>query len=107
EARLTGAMIPVEFFRDRVFSSALAIAALMTFGMYALLFLMPLYFQTMRGDSALWAGLQMLPMSVSFVLVSQLTGTISNAVGPRVLMTGGMACMGIGALMLAFAGADT
>ena len=107
EARLTGAMIPVEFFRNRVFSSALAIAALMTFGMYALLFLMPLYFQTMRGDSALWAGLQMLPMSVSFVLMSQLTGTISNAVGPRLLMTGGMGCMGIGALMLAFVGAGT
>ena len=107
EGRLTGAMIPVEFFRDRVFSSALSIAALMTFGMYALLFLMPLYFQTMRGNSALWAGLQMLPMSVSFVVVSQLTGTISNAVGPRMLMTGGMACMGIGAILLAFIGADT
>ncbi len=107
EGRLTGAMIPVEFFRDRVFSSALSIAALMTFGMYALLFLMPLYFQTMRGNSALWAGLQMLPMSVSFVVVSQLTGTISNAIGPRMLMTGGMACMGIGAILLAFIGADT
>jgi EmrB/QacA subfamily drug resistance transporter len=107
EGRLTGAMIPVEIFRNRVFSSALSIAALMTFGMYALLFLMPLYFQTMRGNSALWAGLQMLPLSVSFVLVSQLTGTISNAVGPRMLMTGGMACMGIGALMLAFVGTDT
>jgi DHA2 family methylenomycin A resistance protein-like MFS transporter len=107
EGRLTGAMIPVEFFRNRVFSSALSIAALMTFGMYALLFLMPLYFQTMRGNSALWAGLQMLPMSVTFVLVSQLTGTISNAVGPRMLMTGGMACMGIGALLLAFVDADT
>jgi MFS transporter, DHA2 family, methylenomycin A resistance protein len=61
----------------------------------------------MCGNSALWAGLQMLPMSVSFVVVSQLTGTISNAIGPRMLMTGGMACMGIGALMLAFVGADT
>jgi MFS transporter, DHA2 family, methylenomycin A resistance protein len=107
EGRLTGAMIPVEFFRNRVFSSALSIAALMTFGMYALLFLMPLYFQTMRGNSTLWAGLQMLPLSMSFVLVSQLTGTISNAVGPRMLMTGGMACMGIGALLLAFVGAET
>jgi EmrB/QacA subfamily drug resistance transporter len=107
EGRLIGAMIPVEFFRDRVFSSALSIAALMTFGMYALLFLMPLYFQTMRGNSALWAGLQMLPLSVSFVLVSQLTGTISNAIGPRMLMTGGMACMAMGAILLAFIGADT
>jgi MFS family permease len=107
EARLTGALVPLEFFRKAEFSSALAIAGLMTFGMYALLFLMPLYFQTVRGASAFMAGLQMLPMSVSFVVVSQLTGHMSNAVGPRVIMTGGMACMGIGAILLAFVGADT
>jgi EmrB/QacA subfamily drug resistance transporter len=107
EARLDGAMIPVEFFRNRVFSAALAIAGLMTFGMYALLFLMPLYFQTIRGDSAFWAGLQMLPLSVSFVVVSQFAGYASNAVGPRVLMTAGMACMGLGAVLLAFVGEHT
>jgi len=49
----------------------------------------------------------MLPLSVSFVIVSQLTGHISNAVGPRVIMTAGMACMGLGAMLLAFVGADT
>jgi EmrB/QacA subfamily drug resistance transporter len=107
EARLAGAMVPVELFRNRVFSSALSIAGLMTFGMYALLFLMPLYFQTIRGASAFMAGLQMLPMSVSFVIVSQLTGHMSNAVGPRVIMTAGMACMGVGAVLLAFLGEDT
>jgi DHA2 family methylenomycin A resistance protein-like MFS transporter len=107
EARLSGAMVPVEFFRNREFSSALSVAGLMTFGMYALLFLMPLYFQTIRGASAFMAGLQMLPMSVSFVVVSQLTGHMSNAVGPRMIMTGGMACMGLGAILLAFIGADT
>jgi EmrB/QacA subfamily drug resistance transporter len=107
EAGLTGAMVPVELFRNRVFSSALSIAGLMTFGMYALLFLMPLYFQTIRGASAFTAGLQMLPMSVSFVTVSQLIGHMTNAVGPRMIMTSGMACMGVGALMLAFVGVDT
>ncbi len=107
EARLDGAMIPVALFRNGVFSSALAIAGLMTFGMYALLFLMPLYFQTLRGDSAFWAGLQMLPLSVSFVVVSQLAGYASNAVGPRVLMTAGMACMGLGEVLLAFVGEQT
>jgi EmrB/QacA subfamily drug resistance transporter len=107
EARQIGALVPLEFFRKAEFSSALAVAGLMTFGMYALLFLMPLYFQTVRGASALMAGLQMLPMSVSFVVVSQLTGHMSNAMGPRVIMTGGMACMGIGAILLAFVGADT
>jgi DHA2 family methylenomycin A resistance protein-like MFS transporter len=107
EKQLDGAMVPLDLFRNRVFSSALSIAALMTFGMYALLFLMPLYFQTMRDASPFLAGLQMLPMSISFVLVSQLTGHLTNSIGPRLIMTGGMVCMGIGAILLAFVGENT
>jgi MFS transporter, DHA2 family, methylenomycin A resistance protein len=107
EAGRDGALVPLDVFRNGAFSAALAIAALMTFGMYALLFLMPLYFQSVRGASTLLAGLQMLPMSVSFVLVSQATGHLTNAFGPRAVMTGGMACMGFGAIMLAFVGAHT
>jgi EmrB/QacA subfamily drug resistance transporter len=107
EARLEGAMVPLDLFRNRVFSSALSIAGLMTFGMYALLFLIPLYLQTIRGESPFMAGLQMLPMSISFVLVSQLTGHMTNAIGPRLIMTGGMVCMGLGAILLAFVGENT
>jgi DHA2 family methylenomycin A resistance protein-like MFS transporter len=107
EKRLDGGLVPLDLFRNRVFSSALSIAALMTFGMYALLFLMPLYFQTMRGASPFMAGLQMLPMSISFVLVSQLTGHMTNSIGPRLIMTGGMVCMGLGAIQLAFVGENT
>jgi MFS family permease len=66
-----------------------------------MLFLVPLYFQSARGESALVAGLQLLPMSVAFVVVSQLSGWIANAFGPRVPMTAGMALMGVGLLMLA------
>jgi MFS family permease len=90
-----------------VFSAALACAGLMTFGMYALLFLMPLYFQTVRGGSPFIAGLELLPMSASFVAVSQYVGHLNNRVGPRVVMTAGMACMGVGALALAFIGEAT
>ena len=107
EARTPGPLLPLPFFRQKVFTAALAVAGMMTFGMYALLFLMPLYFQTVRGASALTAGLELLPMSASFVFVSQNSGFLANRYGPRAIMTAGMACMGIGALTLAFAGADT
>jgi DHA2 family methylenomycin A resistance protein-like MFS transporter len=100
EARTPGPLLPLGFLRQPVFSASLAVAALMTFGMYALLFIMPLYFQTMRAASPLVAGLELLPMSVSFVIVSQLVGHLTKNLGPRIVMTAGMACMGIGALML-------
>jgi MFS transporter, DHA2 family, methylenomycin A resistance protein len=101
QSGVEGALVPLPIFKNRVFSASLVVAACMTFGMYAMLFLAPLYFQSARGDSALVAGLQLLPMSVAFVVVSQLSGWIANAFGPRVPMTAGMALMGVGLLMLA------
>ncbi|HWE77042.1 MAG TPA: MFS transporter [Pseudolabrys sp.] len=107
ESRTEGPLLPLGFLRIPVFSANLACAGLMTFGMYALLFIMPLYFQTVRGDTPFAAGLALLPMSLSFVVVSQLTGLLTNRFGPRVVMTVGMACMGAGCLWLALLTPDT
>ena len=99
-------LVPFEVFRSRPFSAALAIAGLMTFGMYALLFLMPLYFQTLLGDSPLMAGVRLLPLSVVFVAVSRWNGRIVEAIGIRAAMAAGMAAMGAGELVLAFVARD-
>jgi len=107
EARTEGPMLPLGFLRRPVFSASLAVAGLMTFGMYALAFVIPLYFQTGRGNSPFVAGLELLPMPVSFVIVSQFAGHLINRFGPRLVMTAGMACMGTCGLMLAATGADT
>ena len=107
ERRTVSGLVPFELFRSRPFSAALSIAGLMTFGMYALLFLMPLYFQTVRGASVVMAGVEMLPLSITFVVVSQLNGRIVHALGARAAMAAGMAAMGIGELALAFLSAST
>jgi MFS transporter, DHA2 family, methylenomycin A resistance protein len=99
-------LVPFEVFRSRPFSAALAIAGLMTFGMYALLFLMPLYFQTLLGDSPLMAGVRLLPLSVVFVAVSRWNGRIVERIGIRASMAAGMAAMGAGELVLAFVPRD-
>ncbi|MEJ0076452.1 MAG: MFS transporter [Alphaproteobacteria bacterium] len=103
EARTPGAMMPLHLFRSRSLSASLAIAALMTFGMYAMLFLTPIYLQSVRGASAVSAGLLLLPMSLSFVIVAQLSGWLTNRIGPRLMLCGGMGGMGLGMLMMAFA----
>jgi EmrB/QacA subfamily drug resistance transporter len=107
EARTPGPLLPLEFLRRPVFSAALASAGLMTFGIYALLFIMPLYFQIVRNATPLMAGFELLPMPISFFVVSQFGGHLNNRLGPRVVMTAGMLCMGVGALSLAFIGEQT
>lgn len=101
QAGSVGALVPLSLFGNRVFSVSLGVAMAMTFGMYAMLFLTPLYLQSARGASALLAGIELLPMSIAFVVVSQLSGKIANAYGPRLPMTAGMAMMGAGLFMLA------
>jgi EmrB/QacA subfamily drug resistance transporter len=101
QATTEGALISIPVLKNRVVAASLVVAIGMTFGMYAMLFLTPLYLQTVRGASALVAGLELLPMSLAFVIVSQLSGKIANALGPRIPMTTGMVMMGAGLLMLA------
>jgi MFS transporter, DHA2 family, methylenomycin A resistance protein len=96
-----GALVPLSMLKNRVFAASLGVASAMTFGMYAMLFLTPLYLQSARGDGALLAGIELLPLSVTFVIVSQLSGRIANEFGPRLPMTAGMAMMGIGLFVLA------
>lgn len=107
EARTRGALVPLELFGRRALSGSLAAALLMTFGMYAMLFLLPVYLQTVRGASPVEAGLELLPMSVSFFVVAQASGRLASQFGPRAVMTAGMALMGAGLLLLARISADT
>jgi EmrB/QacA subfamily drug resistance transporter len=104
EVGRTDALIPLDVFRNRAFSAALAIAGLMTFGMYAMLFVVPLYLQSTGGLSAFATGLVLLPMSVIFMIVSQYSGRIANRVGARMIMAAGMASMGVGLLLLTLIG---
>ncbi len=101
QARTKDALVPLHMLKDRIVAACLVVAIGMTFGMYAMLFLTPLYLQIGRGASALVAGLELLPMSLAFVIVSQLSGKIANALGPRIPMTTGMAMMGAGLFVLA------
>ena len=107
EHRAPSPLVPLEVFRNRPFSAAVADAGLMTFGMYGLLFVLPLYFQAVRNETAARAGIELLPMSVSFFLVSLLAGRVATRVGPRALIGGGMALVGLGMLLLAAISADS
>jgi len=105
--RTAHGLVPSDLFQQAPFGVSVAIAGMMTLGMYALLFLMPLYFQTVRGRGVLGAGLEMLPLSTAYVLVSQWNGKIVQAVGARWTMATGMAAMGMGELACATIRADT
>ncbi len=99
----SGALVSLHVFRDGPFSAAIIDAALMTFGMYALLFIFPLYLQSVRGQTAVVAGLELLPMSVTFFVVSLFAERLMHHAGSKLLIAIGMALTGVGIFELAYA----
>lgn len=92
------AMVPLGIFRPPAFRGAIIATAGMTFGMYGLLFLLPMTWQAMRTLDAMQAGLALMPMALVFVLVSSWTGRLANVAGTHILTCGGVALIGAGLL---------
>ncbi|HEY3916284.1 MAG TPA: MFS transporter, partial [Stellaceae bacterium] len=107
ERRTEGALLPLAILKRRGLTVAMAVASLMTFGMYGMLFLVPLYLQQVHGASVVEAGLDLLPLSILYVIVSHRSGPIATRFGARAAMTAGMALMGIGNLLLSLVTAQT
>jgi EmrB/QacA subfamily drug resistance transporter len=107
ERRLGGAaLLPLDLFRRRAFVGAIAATAAMTFGMYGLLFLVPLCWQQgAQAMSPVRAGLGLLPMALAFVLVSYGSGALLERVGARLATVAGTALIGAGLLTLALSDA--
>jgi len=95
------AMIPIPLLRNVRLAVGNGVAMAMTFGMYGVLFLLPLSW--LRGGvlDATGAGLALLPMSLAFVALSHRSGPWSKRFGARRLMAGGMALIAAGIAVLA------
>jgi EmrB/QacA subfamily drug resistance transporter len=92
ELRAAEPMLPMRFFRNRVFTLANVASLLMFFGMFGSIFLLAQFFQTVQGYSPLGSGLRILPWTVMPIFVAPIAGALSDRVG-------GSRLMGIGLLL--------
>src|SRR5262249_35335585 len=83
ELKSRSPLLPLALFRSAQVSPGWVIAACMTFGMYAALFLLPLYLQAGRGASAFMAGLGMMPMPLPLLLVARVSRLSAGRLRPR------------------------
>lgn len=77
----------------------------MTFGMYGVLFLLPLSWLSAGRFSALGAGIALIPMALVFVVVSPFSGALTSRYGARTVAAGGVAIIGLGLVLIGL-GAD-
>jgi EmrB/QacA subfamily drug resistance transporter len=101
EARTPAPMLPMRFFRSRVFAASNAASLFMYFGMFGAIFLLTQFFQTAQGYSPLESGLRVLPWTAMPMLVAPIAGALSDRIGGRPLMAGGLALQALGLAWIA------
>jgi MFS family permease len=72
----------------------------MTFGIYGMIFLVPLLWQSTHLLSPEGAGLGLLPCALLFFLVAPRSGHLANRFGIRAMTAGGTGLIGFGLLAL-------
>jgi DHA2 family methylenomycin A resistance protein-like MFS transporter len=92
ERHASDPILPLSLFRSRTFSGASFVGLAINLGFYGQLFALSLYFQHVRGYSALVTGLAVLPEGVFVALSSILSGRVTSRTGPRVPMLAGLLC---------------
>jgi EmrB/QacA subfamily drug resistance transporter len=96
ELRAPAPMLPMRFFRNRVFALANAASLLMFFGMFGSIFLLAQFFQTVQGYSPLGSGLRILPWTVMPMFVAPIAGALSDRIGGARLMGAGLTLQAAG-----------
>ena len=103
QARGAHPMVPLDLFRSRTVSVAVAIGFAFIVGYYGLPFVMSLYLQQVRDLSALATGVAFLPMMLVGAALTPFSAYIAERAGVRVLITGGLVLMTAGLVILAVA----
>ena len=102
EDRAQGAaLVPLDLFRNRSFCGAVVATASMTFGVYGVIFLVPLVWQSSGFLTSQAAGLALMPCALAFFLIAPRSGHMAQGVGVRVMTAGGTALIACGLLVLA------
>jgi len=100
QRRGPAALVPLDMFKIPAFRGAVIATAGMTFGMYGVLFLQLLSWQSSGRLDAVGAGLALVPMALVFVTVSPFSGALQARLGTRFMTGGGVAVIGCGLLIV-------
>jgi EmrB/QacA subfamily drug resistance transporter len=104
----TEPLIPLSLFADRNFAVANWIAAAISFGMLSLFLPITIYLQSVRGFTALQAGLTLAPMSLMSMVVAPFAGRLADRIGGKYILMTGIGVFAAGTALITYvAGPDS
>ncbi len=107
ERRTTSPMVPPAMVHDRVFLTANSVFALAYLALTGSLFYVTLYYQNVRGWSALRTGLSWIPLNLPFLIVAEFAGRIGARFRREAVIATGAVIGAAGVLGLSRLGADS
>jgi EmrB/QacA subfamily drug resistance transporter len=100
EPRVRGPIVEFALFRNKPYLGASAAGFCLVGAYWGLIFFMPQYVQTVLGYAPAEAGALVVPITAPMIVISPLAPRLIERVGPRALMTIGMALGTLGVLLL-------
>ena len=92
-------MLDLSLFKNPTFAGANVTMLLVALAMFGVFFFVSLYMQNILGYSATQTGATFLPMTILIVLLAPVAGKLTDRIGGRWLMGGGMILLGISLLI--------
>ena len=102
-----GALIDIRTFTQTRAGASAGVFTLFAIAFFGALLLIPLYYQTVRGASALEAGLLLAPQGVGAMITMPLAGKLTDRYGPNRLPACGIPLLVIGMAPFAFVTSTT
>ncbi len=90
EQRTAAPMLPMRFFRLRAFATANPANFLVFASLYGTMFFLAQYFQTVRGEGPLVAGLMLMPWTGTLMVCAPIAGRLVDRFGERTFVAGGL-----------------
>ena len=100
ERRVSAPVLDPALLRNRTFLLANTSYVLAMLALFAVSFLLPFYFEQLRGFSTQRSGLLLTPLSLTLAIVAPISGSLADRLGSRWLAALGLAIACLGLVML-------
>jgi EmrB/QacA subfamily drug resistance transporter len=100
-------LIDLRLFGRREFSAAAVTTFLIGAALFGGMILLPLYFQIVRGEDALHAGLLLAPQGLGAALTMPISGRLTDRIGGGRVVVGGLVLLSVATIPFTRVGPDT
>lgn len=107
EKRNDHPMLPLDFFRNKGFSTGLLAISLAFFVMFSFMFTQMLHFQLVRGNSPLEAAVRFLPLPLGLMPAAANSDRLVNVFGRNRVVGSGLCLVTVGMLIFTTVSVDT